>query len=240
MKNYIPFLLVGLMIIPSAQAELNLWVEENIDTDTVTFTISGTANIDGLTPAETRSGAAYFGGDGFRFGPDPVVSDPLANHVAFSLFTLDPGYPASFHPAVNEGLQGNRLFDGTRPSEIAFTNTVGLLQWENLYTPGTINAFLALPANYSGETITNQVTFANSSLADFNFEDAAFTNGVDNWVTWGNGQDGFNLQTSVIPEPATTGLFALTSITLLGIYRLKKKTRLWETDTAPSDSENIL
>ena len=196
-------------------AELQLFVEEHIDRHTVTFSLSGSADISGLTVAESRSGAGYFGEQGFRFGPTPDFNDPTAHHLAFDLFLLDAGYPSSFFPATSEALQGNWLFDGTLNPEQAFDTTVGLLQWEDFFTPGTTNAFLALPTDYiSGESLTNQVTFYNSQLSDFALADSSLTNGIT-WVSWGNGQDTFTLQTSVIPEPTTLASILCVA---LGLY----------------------
>ena len=195
-----------------------MFVEEHIDRHTVTFSVSGSADISGLTPDETRSGTGYFGEDGFRFGTDPVFNDPSANLAQFDLYALDAGYPDSFFPATSEALQGNWLFDGTRSPEQAFDTSIGLLQWEDFFNPGTTNAFLALPTDYiSGASLTNQITFHNSQLSDFALAAPSLTNGMT-WVSWGNGQDTLTLQTSVIPEPTTLASILCLA---LGLYTFR-------------------
>ena len=50
------------------------------------------------------------------------------------------------------------------------------------------HAFLALPTNHlSGASLTNQVTFYNSQLSDFDLADPSLTNGMI-WVSWGDGR----------------------------------------------------
>ena len=206
-------------------ATLQLFVEENIDTQTVTFTLSGTADISGLTPDDTRSGSAYFGADGFRFGPTPIFSDPTTNHVQFHLYELDAGYPNSFFPAASEFIQGNWLLDGTRSPEQAFDTTVGMLQWQSFTNSLTTNAFLALPTDYSsGSQLTNQVTFLASQLSDFDMADSSLTNGIS-WASWGDGQDTFTLQTSVIPEPTTLASILSVSLGLIAFRSAQRKAR---------------
>ena len=215
-------------------AELQLFVEEHTDRHTVTFSLSGSADISGLTPNETRSGTAYFGAEGLRFGPQPIFSDPTANHVQFHLFELDAGYPDTFLPATSEALQGNWLFDGTRSPEQAFDTTAGLLQWTAYTNSLLTHAFLALPTNYlSGASLTNQVTFYNSQLSDFDLADPSLTNGMI-WVSWGDGQDSFTLQTSVIPEPTTLASILCATLGLYTFRSMQRHARELQREPPPS------
>ena len=234
MKKLIPLLILTYMLtFATAQGELLFTVEQS-DAD-ILIQISGSADISGLT-AQTRSGTAFLGESGLLSGNLPDLTDDLANLQRYDAYTLDLYPSAPLTTAPTPELLGNWFRDPTLTSMLDTNATVGFYFGDDFDTSDPNDTFgeLYLPTNYiSGSEISATLTLTDRTLADFGWEI-----GDTSTLGWAAEQD--TLVFTVIPEPATTGLLFLSAGSLLGFRRLKRKTRFWETDTAPSKSENIL
>ena len=184
------------------------------------ITLSGTANIDGLTP-ETRSGVAFFGESGFLLGNEPDLTDPLAGLQQYNAFDLNLFPDDAFAATPPSGTFDNWLRDPTltyavTPAPIGFFYTE-----DNFETLATNDAYgeLYLPIGYvSGTELSGSLTLTNRTLADFGWE-----GGESFSLSWNDGQD--SLTFNVIPEPTTLASILSVSLGLIAFRSAQRNAR---------------
>ena len=102
----------------------------------------------------------------------------------FSSWMLDTLIP--FCPPLPKPCKATGFLMARSPEQ-AFDTTAGLLQRTDIPTRFSPTPFsLCLPTISAGASLTNQVTFYNSQLSDFDLADPSLTNGMI-WVSWGDG-----------------------------------------------------
>ena len=211
--KHIPLFILLIGLGYHAQAAITLNIAEETIANTVTLSLSGSADISGLTPDETRSGTAFFGESGLVFGNQPDPDDAIAGLQSYNAFALDAYPSGSFAAVASEGLSGNWLLDPALTYSVS-TSPIGFFYGEHFETLDPDDTFgqLYLPTSYlSGTELSGSLTLTNRTLADF-----GWVGGESISLSWNGGQDSLTL--NVVPEPTT-----LTSIlcVALGLYTFR-------------------
>ena len=215
MKNiYLSVILLSTLL---TQGELLMSV--NTHAGNIEITLSGSADISGLTP-ETRSGTAFFGESGLIFGNPPDPTDPLAGLQSYNAFALD-AYPAGSYAApAPAGLFDNWLRDPAL-SYSASTAPIGFFYGDQFETPDPTDTYgeLYLPIGYlSGTELSGSLTLTNRTLADFGWV------GGESWsFSWNAGQDSLTL--NVVPEPTTLASILCATLGLQAFRSMQRNPR---------------
>ena len=200
-----------------AQGELLMTVQTNANH--LEITLSGSADISGLTP-ETRSSVAFFGESGLLFGNPPDPTDPLAGLQSYNAFALDlfPDDPFTTTPPL--GTFGNWLRDPAL-SYSASTAPIGFFYGDQFETPDPSDTYgeLYLPISYLSSTeLSGSLTLTNHTLADFGWV------GGESWsFSWNAGQDSLTL--NVVPEPTTLASILCATLGLQALRSMQRNAR---------------